>query len=68
MPRSPRLQILGPGCAGGSPPSEWVSVSVVDETSPHEGHFQVRLQFVEGCPYDLYKKTVYGIDLSESRD
>jgi hypothetical protein len=46
---------------GGTPPTEWTGVSVVTETNPQAGLFQVRLRFVDGCPYDVYKKAVHGI-------
>jgi hypothetical protein len=47
---------------GGDSPTAWTGVSIVGETNPRAGLFQIRLKFVDGCPYELHKRAVHGID------
>jgi hypothetical protein len=51
-------------CLAGSPPSEWTEVSVITCESPIAGLFQVRLQFSQSCPYDVFKAAVHGMCLT----
>ncbi len=47
-------------CLAGSPPSEWVEVSVVDETTLVEGLHEVHVRFPDSCPYELFNGAVLG--------
>lgn len=51
-------------CLAGRPPSEWTEVAVVSCETPVAGLFQVRLQFVDSCPYDVFKAAVHGMGLA----
>jgi hypothetical protein len=48
-------------CLSGQKPSQWIEVGVVESTS-HRGLFrtrrQARLQFLESCPYDVFKGAI----------
>ena len=47
-------------CLAGSPPSEWVEVSVVGESTLVEGLHEVHLRFPDSCPYELFNGAVLG--------
>ncbi|MCA1686438.1 MAG: hypothetical protein LC745_10790 [Planctomycetia bacterium] len=48
-------------CLAGTPPGEWVQVSVVTAAGRAPGPYQVRLMFVESCPYEMFNGAVLGI-------
>src|SRR3954447_20509113 len=47
-------------CLAGTPPGDWVLVSVVSITGRDPGPFQLRLQFPESCPYEMFNSAVLG--------
>ncbi len=49
-------------CLAGTPPGEWVPVSIVSVTGPAPGPYQVRLKFPESCPYEMFNGAVLGMD------
>ncbi len=46
-------------CLAGTPPGDWVPVSVVSVTGV--GPFQVRLRFPDSCPYEMFNQAVLGL-------
>lgn len=48
-------------CLAGTPPGEWVEVSVVSVTGSDPGPYQVRLMFPESCPYEMFNGAVLGL-------
>ena len=48
-------------CLAGSPPGDWVAVTVVSVSGPVAGPFQVRLKFPESCPYEMFVDAVLGL-------
>ena len=52
-------------CLAGSPPSDWVEVSVIDEARLVEGLHEVHLKFPDSCPYELFNRAVLGFAHAE---
>lgn len=48
-------------CLGGTPPGEWVGVSVVEASSPRAGEYHLRLMFPDSCPYEMFNAAVLGL-------
>ena len=48
-------------CLAGTPPGEWVPVSVVSVSGQSPGAYHVRLMFPDSCPYEMFNGAVLGI-------
>ena len=48
-------------CLAGTPPGEWVLVSIVSVTGKAPGAFQVRVRFPDSCPYEMFNGAVLGL-------